>query len=198
MTEQLRLFIALELPQDVLDALDAVQERLRRQLPPRIVRWPRPEGIHLTLKFLGETPATQREAIAGALRQAANGHAPIALMADGLGCFPNPARPRVVWAGLRGDLAPLAALQASVETALAPLGFKREKRAFKPHLTLGRVRREASTSEARRLGDLVKRTAPGQIASWTAKSLSLMRSELRSDGARYTCLAAVALGDSGE
>ncbi len=193
MAESLRLFVALELPAPVLRALEAVQERLRADAASRAVRWTRPEGIHLTLKFLGDTPADDRDAIAAALREAVRGHAPLTLRAEGLGCFPNPGRPRVVWVGLTGDLAPLEALQRSVEAALEPLGFPAERRGFSPHLTLGRARREAATAEVKALGRLIAATAVGEIGAWTADSVSLMRSELRPDGARYTCLASVPL-----
>lgn len=189
MTDTLRLFIALELPHDVLAALQAMQDRLRGRAPRETVRWTRPEGIHLTLKFLGETPAAKQPAITAAMQQAATGYAPLHLHATGLGCFPNLARPRVVWIGLGGDLDALAALAAAMEAATETLGFAREGRPFSPHLTLGRVRQEAGSADVKALGRLIEATHVGEIARWTAESVSLMRSDLRPDGARYTCLA---------
>ncbi len=189
MTDTLRLFIALELPPDVLDALQAVQNHLRGRAPRDAVRWTRPEGVHLTLKFLGETPAAKQAAITVAMQQAAAGHAPLHLHAAGLGCFPNLARPRVVWIGLGGDLDALAALAEAMEAAAETLGFARERRPFSPHLTLGRVRQEAAGTDIKALGRLIEATPIGEIARWTAESVSLMRSDLRPDGARYTCLA---------
>ncbi len=194
MADTLRLFIALELPAAVLEALTAVQDQLRADGPRRAVRWTRPEGIHLTLQFLGETPAARQDTIRGALQQASQGHGPLALRAEGLGCFPNPSKPRVVWVGLTGDRPALEALQQAVEGALAPLGFPPEKRRFSPHLTLGRVRREAQPAEVKALGRLVQTNDLGLVAAWTAGTVSLMRSELRPAGAHYTCLAAVPLG----
>lgn len=198
MPEMLRLFVALELPRPVLDALEAQQARLQEDAAGRAVRWVRPEGIHLTLKFLGELPASRQADIIRAVEAAADGHGPLVLEAAGLGCFPNASRPRVVWAGLAGDLAGLEALQGSVERALGPLGFPPEKRGFSPHLTLGRVRREASPSEARALGGLVTRCAAdlgeAPLARWTAESVSLVRSELDRAGARYTRLFDAPLG----
>lgn len=186
--EQLRLFIALELPRETLDALTALQDRLKREAAPRVVRWVRPAGIHLTLKFLGDTPANQQAAITTALNNATSAHGPITLHAAGLGCFPNTRRPRVVWVGLTGDLDPLRALQAAVEEALEPLGFPREKLKFSPHLTLGRVRREASSSAVQSLGQLIAKTEISTMSTWTATTVNLMRSELHPDGARYTAL----------
>lgn len=193
MAEALRLFVALELPPTVLAALAAAQESLLAAVPPRAARWTRTEGIHLTLKFLGETPPAAVDSLQAALQTAAADHAPLALRTDGLGCFPNMKRPRVVWAGVGGDEAGLRALHAAVEAALLPLGHARDTRAFSPHLTLGRVRREASSRDAQAVGVAVAQAPAGEAVAWTADALSLMQSELRPDGARYTCLAAFPL-----
>lgn len=197
MPETLRLFVALELPDPALEALAALQARLQADPAGRAARWVRPEGIHLTLKFLGEVPAGRQADITRAVEAAADGQAPLALEVAGLGCFPNPGQPRVAWAGLGGDLAGLAALQRATERALNPLGFPPEKRGFSPHLTLGRLRREASPAEARALGALITRSAAdlggAALAGWTAGELSLIRSELERSGARYTRLAAAPL-----
>ncbi|MBN1963292.1 MAG: RNA 2',3'-cyclic phosphodiesterase [Anaerolineae bacterium] len=194
MPDPLRLFIALELPPAVRDALAAAQDQLQPQVPPRAVRWTQPEGIHLTLKFLGDTPAARVDSIGAALVEAVTGHAALALRAGTLGCFPNTERPRVLWIGLSGDLDRLSVLQAAVERALGPLGFPRENRPFSPHLTLGRVRREASRQDVQALGALVARSRVGTVATWTADAVSLMQSDLHPDGARYTCLRRVPLG----
>ena len=197
MAEELRLFVALELPAPVLAALERIQDDLRADRSARAVRWTRPEGIHLTLKFLGETPAARLEAIQAGVRAAAGEHGPLRLRAGGLGCFPNPRAPRVIWVGLGGDLDALGALQGAVEAAIAPLGFPTERRPFSPHLTLGRVRQDASPADVRALGALVERTAIGTIGEWQAAAVSLMRSELGRDGARYTCLLSAPLAGGG-
>ncbi len=193
MVDELRLFVALELPADVRDALAAEQEDLRSSVSSRVVRWVQTAGIHLTLKFLGETPATSVEPITAALRESAVGHGPLALTATGLGCFPSTRQPRVVWVGLDGDMDALKALQQSVERMLSPLGFRPEKRGFSPHLTLGRVRREAYSAEVRAVGQAIAAASGGFVGAWTANSISLMQSELGRGGARYTCLADVPL-----
>lgn len=191
--QELRLFVALELPAPILDALAQTQDALQAQMPRRAVRWVRGEGIHLTLKFLGETPARQREPIAAAVAAACAGYGPLTLRAAGLGCFPNPARPRVVWVGLEGDLAALGALQRAVESALEPLGFRPEGRPFSPHLTLGRVRDDVSSADVKAAGQVVAAATVGTLGEWTADAVSLMRSDLRREGAVYTCLAATPL-----
>ena len=174
MPDTLRLFVALELPAPILAALEDVQRTLRDQMPARAVRWVRGEGIHLTLKFLGETPASQRDGIAAALETACAGQRPLALRAAGLGCFPTTARPRVVWVGLAGDLDRLADLQGAVEAALEPLGFPAEGRPFNPHLTLGRLK-DASSAEIKAVGGVVEAAPPETIAAWTADAVCLMR-----------------------
>lgn len=194
MPDTLRLFIALELPADVLDAIRRVQDRLRRNAPRDAVRWTRPEGIHLTLKFLGDTSAAQQAAVTAVMQQAATGRKALSLHAAGLGCFPNAARPRVVLIGLGGDVAPLAELAGALDSALDNLGVRREDRPFSPHLTLGRVRQEAAPADVKALGRLVEETPLGEVARWSAGTVSLMRSDLRPDGARYTRLAEVELG----
>lgn len=193
MAEMLRLFIAVELPAPVLDALADLQRELARAAPPRSVRWVRPEGIHLTLKFLGDTPAGRQRDIEAGMAQAASGIAPFALVVGGLGCFPNFHRPRVVWVGMSGELGALHALRDAVEAAIAPLGFPTEARAFSPHLTLGRVSRDASKGDVAALGRALERLEVGALGEFTVGRFSLIRSQLQPDGAVYTALCHVTL-----
>src|SRR5260370_26626668 len=101
-TESVRLFIALELPRPVLDALTTLQKRLQSNDSERAIRWSAIQGIHLTLKFLGDVPASRQDEIVAALDAAIVGHKPFELTIQGLGCFPNFNKPRVIWAGCRG------------------------------------------------------------------------------------------------
>ncbi len=198
MTEQVRAFVAIELPPQVRDVLAGlVQELSRARL--RGVRLVRPEGVHLTLKFLGDVQVAQVEAIASALARVARAHEPFLLELVGAGVFPERSAPRVLWVGIEGDMEPLRALQRDVEAALETLGFAREERGFKPHLTIGRIREGASPAD--------RREAERALASaWTSPgvrmevgSVSLMKSILRPDGAIYERLASVSLGTgSGE
>jgi 2'-5' RNA ligase len=193
MTETWRLFIALELPSEVKDGLEAIRAQLARQAPPRTVRWVQPDGIHLTLKFLGDAPVARRDELQAALQVAVDDHAPFPITAGDLGCFPNPQRPRVVWVGIREDTGALASLRDSVEKHVAPLGFPTENRPFTPHLTLGRVNRDASRSDLQKLGGLISATAVGDLHTWPVTAASLMRSELKPTGAVYTALHHAAL-----
>jgi 2'-5' RNA ligase len=190
----LRTFIALELDEELKAALSDVQDQLKRQLSPGSVRWVRTDGIHLTLKFLGDTPADQVDAIAAALAGAAAGVAPFVVQAEDLGCFPNLRRPRVVWVGLSEPTGALQALRDEVEARVAPLGYPTERRPFSPHLTLGRVHRRASTSEVRQVGEVVRSTQLGRVGQLPATHVHLIKSDLRPTGAVYTPLAQIPLG----
>lgn len=193
----IRTFIAVRLTQEVLDALENVQARLRGGRGGRAGRWAKVESIHLTLKFLGEVPAQRIEAINQAVARACDGLAPFCLKVARLGCFPNSRRPRVVWAGVGEETGQLLALQQNIERELAHLGFPRERRAFKPHLTLARLRKTATRGEIEALGRSVAGSEVVELARMRVSQVSVMKSDLRPEGAVYTELYAAPLpGDS--
>lgn len=189
-----RVFIAIELSRELGDSLGRLQDRLKRQVAERSVRWVRPEGIHLTLKFLGDVPAQRVADISRAVEAACQGFDPFSFSLAGLGCFPNPRRPRVVWVGVQEPSGTLARLQKIVEGKLTGLDFEPENRPFQPHLTLGRVGRQASRSDQQQLGELITESEVGTLGSMTVTSVNVMRSDLRPGGAVYTALARVLLG----
>ena len=192
--EMLRTFIAIPLPEPLLAELGRLQRELAQAVPPRSVRWVRPASIHLTLKFLGDTPAEKLPQIKEALAVVAR-HAPACTFtAGGLGCFPNPRRPRVIWVGVQEPTGRLAALQDAIEEVMAPFGYPPERRGFTPHLTLGRVQRRASKSDAARIGEVVAATEVGTLARVPADHFALIRSVLKPTGAEYTTLAEFRLG----
>ena len=119
----LRTFIAVELNAAMKEALAATQDDLRRAAPPRSVRLVRAEGIHLTLKFLGDTPAGRLRQIKRALSAAAAELAPFSFTVEGLGCYPNARRPRVIWVGVKEQTGTMRALWQAVEAHVAPLGW---------------------------------------------------------------------------
>ena len=192
--ETVRTFIAIELPTAVHNALASAMTTLRAAdaVAALSVKWVDVHSIHLTLKFLGETPVDKLAAIGAALTSAASSSAPLPLSLARAGCFPNPRQPRVLWVGVAGDLNGLAHLQAAIERTVSPLGFPTEARPFSPHLTLGRVRDDATADSRQRLGAavLALHTPP---VEFTAASVCLMRSDLRPGGAVYTRLAVAAL-----
>jgi 2'-5' RNA ligase len=191
--KQVRTFIAIELDETIKAALTDLQEELKAEVPPRSVRWVKPGGIHLTLKFLGNVPVNRIEEIERALSQACAGFPAFSFSVGGLGCFPNPRRPRVVWVGVREESGALTRLQKAIEDGMEKLGFPPEGRRFHAHLTLGRTQRRASSGDVRRLGQLVSETEIGQLGQMKARAVSLIKSDLRPTGAVYTRLAAAGL-----
>ncbi len=187
----IRAFIAIELTEELLDRLVQVQEELRRDAWADQVRWVRPEGIHLTLKFLGNVPEDRIPAIEQALHQAITetGVEPFTLRAGGLGAFPNFRRPAVIWVGVQGEVEPLQRLQEAIEAAMEELGFQREDRPFHPHLTLGRVHRRAGSGYRRKLGEALQAYDVGEVGDMQVEEVTLMRSQLHPKGAIYTQLA---------
>jgi 2'-5' RNA ligase len=186
--QTLRTFIAIELDEELKGNLTHLQDRLREQLAPGSVRWVRPEGIHLTLKFLGDTTTDKVEEVKAALTQAAGEVEPFTFTVSGLGCFPNARRPRVVWVGLHELTGSLVRLRDAVEAHVAPLGFPTENRPFRAHLTLGRVHRHASKSEVREIGEVVAASSTGTIDEMTVTSVFYIKSDLKPSGAVYTIL----------
>ena len=192
--ERLRAFIAVDLPPAAREAVEGVTRRLRAGAGDG-VRWVRPEGVHLTLKFLGDVDAGSVPSISQALGRAAASAAPFDLFLDGVGAFPNARRPRVVWVGLGGGLEPLAGLQQSIEEELEALGFAGERRAFIPHLTLGRVRDGISTTQGRALSEALGGVGVQPGVKLPVREVSLIKSDLRPSGAVYTRLHAAKLGN---
>lgn len=191
--EILRTFIAIELDKPLRQALGRVQGKFKRQIAPQDVKWVAVENIHLTLKFLGDTPAGRLPEIEAALRAACAGHAPFEIGFEGRGCFPNFRRPRVIWVAVRDKGQALLRLQADVEKHVAPLGWPTEERGFSPHLTLGRVARGADRATEEAIGQIVEKTVVEQIGVQRVTAVSLMQSDLRPSGPIYTRLLHVPL-----
>jgi RNA 2',3'-cyclic 3'-phosphodiesterase len=189
-----RLFCALELSPDLLTQLTEVQAQFKAALPRGSVRWARPAGMHVTLKFYGDVAAARVPELEAGLARAAAASQPLLLTVRGLGVFPNPAQPQVIWAGLVGDLAPIEQLVTAIEVEGQALGFAPERRAFKPHLTLGRVRANLRPADLVTLQDYVQQAQQQTLGTLRADALSLMASELRPMGAVYDRLFAVPLG----
>jgi 2'-5' RNA ligase len=183
-----RTFIAIELPQDVLNSIARVQAQARQSVPEGLVRWTHPEGIHLTLKFLGDTPTEQVAAVGQALQAACAPHRAFTLTVGGLGCFPDLKRPCVVWVGVDEPGGRLKRLQRAIEQAISPLGFPTENRPFSPHLTLGRIK-SGRADELAMLGAYVSQeSARARVGEVRVASVSLIRSDLLPGGAVYTPL----------
>ncbi len=194
--EQIRAFVAVELPEDLRRELERIQDSLKSTGVADHVRWVKPAGIHLTLKFLGDVPASTITEIVHAVTQGSKGIGPFTIRLSGLGCFPSNSRPNVIWVGVEGDTEPLILLQSAVEDRLSVLGYPQERRSYTPHLTLGRVARDVAASERRRLGDSIAEQDVGSLGEMQVCEVCLVKSELLPSGARYTRLAAVPLEQS--
>jgi 2'-5' RNA ligase len=193
--QQLRLFVAIELSPDWLEALEKARANLRTALEkigaPQL-RWVRPEGVHLTLKFLGAVPQVRLPSVMSALDSATRPPPRFALVLTRAGSFGDRRGPRVLWAGVDGatvdDRKALYGLVDRIETWFASADFPREQR-FHPHLTLARVPEKLSREERALVATATGDGAELQAAPFVVASISLMRSHLGPGGARYERLA---------
>jgi 2'-5' RNA ligase len=185
--DNVRLFVACEVPDDVRETIGETIEGLRKKSG-AAVRWIRADGVHVTLKFLGEVPVKKLPAVKLAIQEAVVGHAPFELEFSNIGTFGGREGLRLMWVGIAGDVLRLEALVRAVNAALAVVGFEPERRPFRPHLTLGRVRDEISTRHRAEIEVAVgKSTVPP--VSWRTAQVSLMRSRLTTAGATYEVIA---------
>ena len=190
--EQVRSFIAIELPDELKLELSQLVAQLKSG-EQSWVKWVDPYNIHLTLKFLGNVAVDRLDDITGAIEKAAQGIAPFHLEVKELGVFPNLRRVQVAWVGISGEVDKLSQLQQRIESNLAPLGFAPESRPFVPHLTLARLRDQASLAERQRFGQLITGTRFEAANAIKVNAIRLMRSQLTREGAIYSRISSVGL-----
>lgn len=182
---RVRTFIALDPGGEIRSRLVNVQHKLGREVSD--VKWVEENNLHLTLLFLGEVRDRDLPNVCRAVAKTAEAIAPFSIEIAGVGCFPNPRRPRIVWAGIQGGVADVVALHDALEEPLDRLGcYRREERQFTPHLTLGRSKSDEPS-------DQLARVLP-QYQSWRGgdgliREVLVMSSELTSKGPQYTVLA---------
>lgn len=190
--KKIRAFIALKPPEEWIAAFDDLQKALAKRLPSRAFRWVAPAQIHVTLRFFGGILPEDARQVTSILRGICAGFPPFTLSASGLGCFPSPARPRVLWAGLGGDLSSIEKLHSAIREATLAIGEKPEDRKFSAHLTLARVK-EPSRVEVHELKRCVDE--PFTIEQpWSVREVLLMQSHLSPAGSRYEVISTHALG----
>lgn len=184
----IRAFIAVDLDDPVIEKVCNVVEILK----PRIteIRWLRKENLHLTLKFLGNIAESQVEPITAALRHPLGLFSPCTISAKGLGVFPDFRRPKILWVGLTGDQ--LVQLAAEIESALMPIGFTPENRAFTPHLTIGRWRE--GSRPAKNLRQEIDNLNDFEFGACAVRQIVLFQSVLKPEGASYSELRTIQLG----
>lgn len=179
----IRSFLAADPPLTLLESIISATVKLRTYAPD--VKWVKPEGIHLTLKFMGNIEEVQIEPIIDVIRPVITNQKPLALSAEGIGAFPNLRRPRVIWVGVVGDRERLMVIQKRIEQSLSALGFPMGNRPFSPHLTLGRIR---SGKKVPDLTDRIRELEGITFTPFTVSELVLYKSILRRDGTIYTPL----------
>lgn len=188
--EDIRAFIAIELPEDVKKKLTELEARLQTKRFP--AKWVVPENIHLTLKFLGNIGVDTIPDIREVMEEAVLYTAPFKIGVSGVGVFPNLQRTQIIWAGMKGDLSNLTELQKKLDTGLEKLGFTPETRPFTAHLTLARMKDEASVSDRETAGKMAN-TIQFDAAEFQVDAINLMKSELRREGPLYTRLLSIPL-----
>jgi 2'-5' RNA ligase len=181
-----RAFIAVEIPHTIQQAIHRATSTLRAELG-ACVRWTPPENIHLTLKFLGDVSPAQVELLTQMLRAEADSVPAFDIHVGGLGSFPNVKRARVLWIGIQAP-AELEVLNNKIESACARLGYESEQRGFSPHLTLGRVRQDATAEDAQTIRRALEATAIDSLGAARVDSVHLFKSDLKKSGAVYTKL----------
>lgn len=198
MSESIRIFIAIELDDATRRALGSLQSKLKAELGLDAVRWVAPQNIHLTLKFIGDVDAMRGSvpALERAVADAGVGIAPFVLRLSGVGAFPNVTRPNNVWVGVQGEVEQAALLAKKIEDACAILGFPPERRPFEPHLTLGRVKRDAGTRERAEIAQMIAAAPTRELGQYRVEQVSLMKSELRPTGSVYSQLAFIKLSQT--
>jgi 2'-5' RNA ligase len=185
--QKIRAFIALKPPESWGEQLGRLQRELKEQLRTKALRWAAPEQIHITLRFLGSIRETEVVEVAKRFRGVSEKSPAFRLHGEGLGCFPNARRPRVLWAGLAGDLERVSELHGAINEATQGFGEPPDERPFTPHLTLARVQ-NLERPNLQRLESILERGFEIQDP-WEVKSVLLVRSHLSPQGSRYEILA---------
>ncbi len=183
--KSIRAFLAVDPPREILDEISRIQDRLRKAIQGDI-RWVKPSGMHLTLKFFGNISESDIISISQVVKNNSVNIGPFTLNVRRLGAFPDVKRPRVLWLGMDGDVDMLIRLQKEMDSGLQDCGFKKEDRPFKAHLTLARIK---EPKELIGLAKIIEKSEDYGAGSFTVGGLNLFKSELTPKGAIYTKLA---------
>lgn len=186
--ETLRTFIALELPDHLISSFVELQNSLKSQRFK--IRWTKPENIHLTLKFLGNIQHDDIEKIDRAMIESLRKFTPISITAKGIGVFPNLKQPRVIWVGISGCMDVLVGLHQTLSENLEKIGFPKDNRPFKGHLTLGRVK---TRPDPKKFIAALQELNTFESETYIANTITFFKSDLKSTGPVYTKLSSVFL-----
>jgi 2'-5' RNA ligase len=188
MAQRLRCFVAIEIPEAIQDQLSQIQATLQNRI--QRASWVKPSNIHLTLKFLGEVDSNAIESIGPVLERVASHHTPFSLQVGGVGAFPNLVRPRVIWVGIKIGRGKVSALAQEIDQALTQYGFSLDKKKFKSHLTIARLK---GREDLRPLVNLDCQYEDIDGMTMKAHEISLIQSQLHPKGAIYTTIQSYTL-----
>lgn len=184
-TSQWRMFCAFELPQTLRRSIENHAQRVREAVPDIAASWIRPENIHLTMKFFGNVDQARVPVISAVTARVVTEFSPIQIEVGKTGVFPRPSRPQVLWIGIDDQSGTLLKLQQRLEDEFALEGFAKEDRAFRPHLTIARIRKPQN---ANRVAEVHLGLEFSAVAV-RLHELILFRSELSSKGSKYTTIS---------
>lgn len=188
-----RSFIAIDLPDSLFGQLEQVSENLQGLLEGMPIRWIAVPNIHLTLKFLGDVSEKNIPMIKEILKTEAASHKHFEVSVGGFGVFPNFTRPRVIWVGVEAP-DELENLQRRIDVETARLGYVPDRRKYNPHLTLGRVSRNANPKEVRSISTVLRKQRVGFLGAVRISEVNLFRSDLGPRGAVYTKMFTAPIG----
>jgi len=181
----IRAFIAIDLSLDIQHCLDDLLQNYKSQLVNIPIRWVAATNIHLTLKFLGDVSLSNLHILTDMMQTEISTHHQFDISVGGSGAFPNTRQPRVIWVGVEAP-PELTAIQNGIETTTARLGYTHEERTFSPHLTLGRVSRNATSQDVKSISKALEATRVGFLGATCVEKVHLYRSDLQPTGAVYT------------
>jgi 2'-5' RNA ligase len=191
--QYVRAFVSIHLPAAIREKLQGTQQDMAKSLPDGSVRWAPFEQLHLTLEFLGNVDPAKLRQINFELAVTGETFWPFTLAVDSVGAFSSIRNPRVIWAGIKGDLEALLGLQGNVRGTVAPYVTEQETRAYRPHVTLGRVR-PIDRRDLRKVSDALGSVTDRSFGSWRVEEFALMQSQLSPRGSQHSTLATFRLG----
>jgi 2'-5' RNA ligase len=187
--KNIRAFLAIDPPEDILQAMSRLQEKLKREISGRI-SWTKPQGQHLTLKFFGDISTEDVNNICSAVQKRIVSESKLNLKIENLGVFPDARRPRVIWCGVYSDAEKLTTLQKQLDSDFVDIGFPHEDRPFQAHLTLGRIKDSHGLTG---INEALIKYSAFAAGEFNCTELILFQSRLSPQGAVYTKLAEFAL-----
>lgn len=188
---RLRTFIAVGLDKGIREHLAALQRSLARGAGD--VKWVEPENLHVTLLFLGEVDDRQIPQVCARVTEVAAKLRPFTMSVETVGCFPNPHRPRILWAGVGRGADRLTELHDGLEVSFQDVGYRREERRYQPHITLGRAKADRRPAQ---LGSTLAQQTGWQGGEMQVCEVDVMSSELTPKGPAYTVLGRSRVGDA--